>query len=45
MHGLIDVGRTEISSVLLRHLHTLFWHFGVIITVKLSQVYLISTGN
>lgn len=41
---LIDLG-CAIYSTSLQGLHTLFWHFGVIITVKLSQVHLISTGN
>lgn len=35
----------QFTAKYLQGLHTLFWHFGVIITVKLSQVHLISTGN
>ena len=43
--GLIDLDCAVIYRTYLQGLHIRFWHFGVIITVKLSQVHLISTGN
>lgn len=43
--GFMDLGCGIIYNMYLQSLHTLFWHFGVIITVKASQAPLISTGN